>query len=65
MIPYVQMKSIAGIKQPGRKQRARQKGLIPVDSGYQYNDDNHQDMVEYHFNAFDIFQDRMNNETKN
>ena len=40
------------------------KGLAPADSGYRYSDDNHQDMVEYHVDASQIFQDRMNNETK-
>ncbi len=50
-------------KYPGREQRAR-KNLIPVDSGYHYNDDNHQEMADYHMDASHIFQDRMSKETK-
>ena len=40
------------------------QGIIPRQAGYRYQTETSQEMVEYHVDTCDLFQQRMNEETK-
>ncbi len=45
-------------------QELEQRGFIKADSGYQYEDENGNQMVELHVDTCNILEERANNETK-